>query len=59
MLKTWAKTTPAVIFAGRRIGKLSAGFEASFLALAGDPLEDLRHVRAIKLRFKQGVPLEP
>jgi hypothetical protein len=29
------------------------------LALEGNPLEDLRNVRKIKLRFKQGVLLEP
>lgn len=59
MLRMWAETTPLAIFPDRKIGRLSEGYEASFLALAGNPLEDLRHLREIKLRFKQGFPLEP
>ncbi|MGH9844565.1 MAG: hypothetical protein ACREEM_38075 [Blastocatellia bacterium] len=43
----------------RKIGALSEGYEASFLAWEGNPLEDLQNVRRIKLRFKQGVLLEP
>jgi len=35
------------------------GYEASFLALEGNPIEDLRNLHRIKLRFKQGVLLEP
>jgi imidazolonepropionase-like amidohydrolase len=55
----WSEATPRAIFPGRRIGALADGYEASFLALAGDPLEDLANVRRIRLRFKQGVPLAP
>jgi hypothetical protein len=32
-----------------------SGYEASFLALEGDPLDDWRNTRRIKLRFKQGL----
>jgi hypothetical protein len=31
------------------------GYEASFLALGGNPLDDWRNIRRIRLRFKQGV----
>jgi imidazolonepropionase-like amidohydrolase len=48
-----------MIFPKRRIGVLREGYEASFLALEGNPLEDLRNVRKIKVRFKQGMVLEP
>jgi imidazolonepropionase-like amidohydrolase len=59
LLKMWAETTPRTIFPNRRIGALSEGYEASFLALEGNPVEDLKNVRRIRLRFKQGFPLEP
>lgn len=58
LLKMWCESTPAAIFPGRRIGRFEEGYEASFLALAGNPLEDFEQVRAIRRRFKQGVPLD-
>ena len=58
LLKMWAETTPQSIFPKRNIGALSDGAEASFLALEGNPLEDLQNVRRIRLRFKQGFVLE-
>jgi imidazolonepropionase-like amidohydrolase len=54
MLRMWAQTTPQAIFPGRRIGELREGYEASFLALEGNPLDNLDNVRKIRLRFKQG-----
>jgi imidazolonepropionase-like amidohydrolase len=59
LLKLWAEDTPRSIFPQRRIGFLRAGYEASFLALEGNPLDDWRNVRRIKLRFKQGVEVHP
>jgi len=58
LLKLWCEATPAGIFPGRAIGQFAEGYEASFLALAGNPLEDFEQVRAIRQRFKQGVPLD-
>jgi hypothetical protein len=55
LLKMWTETTPRAIFPERQIGLLRDGYEASFLALGGNPLEDLSHVRRIRFRFKQGV----
>jgi hypothetical protein len=55
LLKLWAEDTPRSIFPQRRIGFLREGYEASFLALEGNPLDDWRNIRRIKLRFKQGV----
>jgi hypothetical protein len=54
LLRMWTEVTPRSIFPGRAIGELRPGFEASFLALDGDPLEDWGNVRRIRLRFKQG-----
>jgi hypothetical protein len=59
LLKMWTETTARTIFPKRKIGMLREGYEASFLALEGNPLEDWQNVRKIKLRFKQGVLLEP
>ncbi|ULA60086.1 MAG: hypothetical protein LZF60_210002 [Nitrospira sp.] len=58
LLKMWCEETPAAIFPDRRIGKFAEGYEASFLALAGNPLEDFDQVRAIRKRVKQGVLLD-
>ncbi|WP_300532730.1 amidohydrolase family protein [Maricaulis sp.] len=46
--------TPAHLFPQRRIGVLEPGYEASFLALNGDPLADLSALGDIALRIKQG-----
>ena len=51
--------TPATMFPERRIGHLDEGYEASFLVLPGDPLEEWRHTRRIQLRVKQGLQLCP
>ncbi|HNK49243.1 MAG TPA: hypothetical protein PKX75_09410 [Nitrospira sp.] len=58
LLKMWCEATPAAIFPARRIGKFAEGYEASFLALAGNPIEDFDQVQSIRRRFKQGVPLD-
>ena len=54
LLHAWAVTTPRHVFPGRELGKLEPGNEASFLVLAGDPLEDFENTRRIELRVKQG-----
>jgi len=59
LLKLWCESTPAAIFPGRKIGRLEGGFEASFLALAGDPLQDFASVTKIEMRVKQGQILPP
>lgn len=58
LLKMWTETTAETIFPQRKIGALREGYEASFVALSGSPLEDLQNVRRIKFRFKQGFLLE-
>jgi len=61
LLKNWCETTVETIFPGRKIGRLAAGYEASFIVLGGNPIEHFESVRDIRLRFKQGSPirLEP
>lgn len=59
LLKLLSENTPRVIFPDRRIGALRDGYEASFLALEGNPLDDFSNVGKITLRVKQGVILSP
>lgn len=59
LLKIWCGDTPRTIFPARRIGRLREGYEASFVVLGGDPLEDFGQIRNINLRFKQGRLLTP
>jgi imidazolonepropionase-like amidohydrolase len=58
LLKMWTQTTSQSIFPSRKIGALREGYEASFLALEGNPLEDWKNARRIRLRFKQGFLME-
>lgn len=58
LLLAWAETTPATIFPHRKVGRLEEGYEASFLVLDGDPLQDFSATRDIVLRVKQGVILD-
>jgi len=54
LLKIWTEITPQTIFPTRKIGFLKDGYEASFLALKGNPLEDFSNIRQIIFRYKQG-----
>jgi imidazolonepropionase-like amidohydrolase len=53
----WCETTPRAIFPARRIGRLAAGYEASFLVLEGDPVSDFSYTGKIFLRVKRGLVL--
>jgi imidazolonepropionase-like amidohydrolase len=53
-LDALTEATPRYIFPGRRIGRLAPGYEASFLALAGDPTRDFAASQEILRRVKQG-----
>jgi hypothetical protein len=59
LLKMWCETSARTIFPRRKIGRLDAGYEASFLVLGGNPLADFRAVKDIQRRFKQGRFIEP
>ena len=54
LLRIATETTPRSIFPNRRIGRLSEGYEASFLVLNADPLKDFSAVKKITMRVKQG-----
>ncbi len=59
LLRAWSVTTPQAIFPRRKLGRLASGFEASFLVLGGNPLEDFAHSRDIVMRVKQGRRIVP
>ena len=54
LLRMWCDPSARTIFPTRRIGALREGYEASFLALTANPLENFNAVRSIDRRFKQG-----
>lgn len=54
LLKMWCETTATAIFPKRKIGLLKNGYEASFLVLNDNPLQDFANVQKIDKRFKQG-----
>jgi imidazolonepropionase-like amidohydrolase len=54
LLRMWSVTAAQTIFPRRKIGHLREGYEASFIVLRGNPLENFERVRDIQLRFKQG-----
>lgn len=57
LLRAWSEVTPRTIFPKRRIGRIAPGYEASFILLARNPLEDLEATGEIVRRFKQGVEI--
>lgn len=57
LLRLWSETTPQAIFPKRRIGRIAPGYEASFVVLARNPLDDLTATDEIVRRFKQGVEI--
>lgn len=58
-LDSWSVITPRAIFPGRRIGRLSDGYEGSLLVLEGNPIDDFANTGRIRLRIKQGMVLQP
>lgn len=58
LLNLWCEATPRAIFPDRKIGRFEEDYEASFLALAGNPIDDFTQVQSITRRFKQGMPLD-
>jgi imidazolonepropionase-like amidohydrolase len=54
LLRIATEITPQTIFPDRKIGRLREGYEASFLVVNGNPLEDFSRIKKIERRFKQG-----
>lgn len=58
LLRAWAQTTPQTIFPLRKLGQLNEGYEANFLILAGNPLDDPENIHRIRMRVKNGTPMD-
>ena len=58
LIKLWTENTVKTIFPSRKVGALREGYEASFVALEGNPLKDFENIKKIKFRLKQGYSLE-
>jgi len=54
LLKMWSETTPKTVFPQRKIGVLEDGYEANFLVLEGNPIQDFSNVKKISMRVKHG-----
>ena len=59
LLRAWSMDTPKAIFPNRSIGELRPGWEANFLVLNGNPLDDPANLDRIGMRVKGGRVLPP
>lgn len=57
LLRMWTQNCARTVFPERQVGRLDAGYEASFVALDGNPLVDWSSLGRIRYRFKDGLPL--
>jgi Amidohydrolase family len=58
MLKSLCERTPQAIFPERKVGKIESGYEASFLVLDDNPINNILKLRATKLKVKNGALLK-
>ncbi|MFN8301226.1 MAG: hypothetical protein U0U46_01945 [Saprospiraceae bacterium] len=54
LLKVLCENTPRAIYPKRKIGKFDEGYEASFLVLNDNPLQNILKVRLISMKVKKG-----
>ena len=58
LIKMWSEYTALKrYFQNVKIAKLTDGYEASFITMLKNPLENFDAVKNINYRFKQGVPI--
>jgi hypothetical protein len=57
LLTMWTKNCARTTFRDRFIGELRERYEASFITLDGNPLQDWSAIKRIRYRFKDGRPL--
>lgn len=55
VIKVLCENTPKAIFPKRKIGKLDEGYEANFLVLGENPLNNLLKARLPQFKVKQGL----
>ncbi len=57
LLTMLVQTTAQFIFPARQIGRIAPGYEASFVAVKQDPLQQLKALNQVVMRVKQGKEL--
>ena len=57
-LRVLCDNTPRAIYPKRKIGKIEEGYEASFLALSDNPMQNILKLRVIAFKMKKGVMLK-
>jgi imidazolonepropionase-like amidohydrolase len=57
MLRVVCENTPRAVFPQRKIGRIADGYEASFVVLSDNPLQNLLKLRALSFRVKNGMLL--
>jgi imidazolonepropionase-like amidohydrolase len=58
LLKMWCENSAMTTFPNRKIGYLEEGYEANFLVLGSNPLNDMKEInKSIILKVKQGMIL--
>jgi imidazolonepropionase-like amidohydrolase len=58
VLQSLTKTTVEKLFVHRKIGEHGNGFEATFVVLDANPLENINHIRTVKMVVKRGHTLK-
>jgi imidazolonepropionase-like amidohydrolase len=58
LLRIWCENTAKTIFPQRKIGELKEGYEASFVVLKANPIQDFSAVQQISFAVKQGRVLQ-
>jgi len=58
LLRIWCENTAKTIFPQRKIGELKEGYEASFVVLKANPIQDFSAVLQISFAVKQGRVLQ-
>ncbi|MDC6367519.1 MULTISPECIES: amidohydrolase family protein [Flavobacteriaceae] len=59
LLKMWCENSAMTTFPNRKIGLLKEGFEASFLVLNNNPLDNIKDInQSIVIKVKQGTILD-
>ena len=59
LLHAWCEVTPQAIFPKRKITRLKDGYEANFVVLRTNPLEDFTAVKDVLMTFKFGEQVGP
>jgi hypothetical protein len=54
VLKVLCENTPKAVFPKRKIARIAEGYEASFIVVAENPLQNVLRARVADFRLKQG-----